>query len=306
MNKAEKEYLDYLQSVRRYSDYTVSSYQRDIDAFFEYLDENSILFDSVDHQVVRSFLALEYARGVSKRSTARRLSGLRGFYSFLVRKEYAPNNPFLLVHTPKEGRRLPRVLSLKEVESLLFANAKRKDELMLRDQAILELLFASGMRASELLGFKYRQIDYRQRMISIFGKGKKERLVPFSRAAEVAMKGYYDNLRPILLSRHKGSAPSDTFFLNDRGSRLSTRGLEYILKSVETKTGISLGLHPHIFRHSFATELLDNGADLRLIQVLLGHESLDTTQIYTHVSTALMKKEYAAHFPRTGKKNDDK
>jgi integrase/recombinase XerC len=173
---------------------------------------------------------------------------------------------------------------------------------MLRDQAIIELLYASGMRASEAISFSGRQIDYNNRMISINGKGNKERLVPFGKTAEIAMKRYAKEIRPVLLKKHKKGGSVESFFLSYRGEKLTVRGLEYILKDIEVKTGYFLGLHPHEFRHTFATHLLEGGADLRLIQELLGHESLNTTQIYTHVTQESMKMQYEAYFPRAKKK----
>ena len=199
------------------------------------------------------------------------------------------------------------MLYLQQVERLFSANAKREDPLWVRDQAILELLYSSGLRASELVGLGHRQIDFRVRSIRVKGKGNKTRLVPFSKSAEEAMKRYYGELRPLLLAKNKDALKSDKFFLNDHGRGLTVRGLEYILRAVEEKTGIYLGLHPHEFRHTFATHLLENGADLRLIQELLGHETIDTTQVYTHVSKEKMKAQYDSFFPsREGKLPGDK
>jgi integrase/recombinase XerC len=304
MNKPEQEFLDYLGKQKQYSPHTLDAYRRDIDRFFVYLGEEGTLFDQVDRLLIRDFLSKELARGVSKRSCARRLSSLRGFYAFCSENQYAKNNPFVLVHSPKTPVRYPLALSIEEIDVLFAANAKRTDWLAKRDQAILELLYASGMRASELISLTHRQIDYRSRMIRVFGKGKKERLVPFSKTAAGAMDDYYQHSRPLLLSKHKGGMPSDAFFLDAAGANLSVRGLEYILRQVQAKTGIYYGLHPHELRHTFATHLLENGADLRLIQELLGHESLNTTQIYTHVSPQAMKHQYEAYFPRAKKKKE--
>jgi site-specific recombinase XerD len=206
-----------------------------------------------------------------------------------------------MVHAPKKPIRYPKALTLEEVEALFSANARREDPLKVRDQAILELLYASGMRASELVNLTYRQIDYRSRMIRVFGKGRKERLVPFSETAKIAMDYYFRNQRDSLLAHRRNPIPVDAFFVSKIGRKLSVRGLEYILAEIQSKTGIYYGLHPHELRHTFATHLLEGGADLRLIQELLGHASLNTTQIYTHVSAKAMKEEYEEHFPRKGK-----
>jgi integrase/recombinase XerC len=305
MNKPEKDYLDHLKYVRLYSDRTVDSYRRDIDFFFAYIDSEGVLFDHVDKLLIRDYMSTELAKGKSKRTVKRRLSALRGFYAFCVDNGYCAHNPFATVHSPKQPVRYPKALTVDEINTLFLANAKRTDELMLRDQAIIELLFASGMRASELVSFPGRNIDYGNRMITIFGKGKKERLVPFGRSAEVAMRRYQSELRPVLAARHKKGGIADSFFLSAQGDKLTVRGLEYILTEIEKKTGCYYGLHPHELRHSFATNLLEGGADLRLIQELLGHESLNTTQIYTHVSQKAMKEQYEKYFPRARRKKED-
>jgi integrase/recombinase XerC len=306
MNKAESEYLDHLRYERLYSPLTVKSYQKDLDLFFAFLQKEGTPFDQVDKLLIRDFLSGELRRGVSARSSSRRLSSLRGFYSFCQKKEYVSSNPFKRIHSPKIPVRYPKALSLEEVNALFSANAARKDPLALRDQAILELLYASGMRASELIALTNKQIDYRSRMIRVFGKGKKERLVPFSETASLLMQHYWKELRPVLLLKSHSGGISNVFFLSANGKNLSERGLEYILEEVQAKTGYYYGLHPHELRHTFATHLLEGGADLRLIQELLGHESLNTTQIYTHVSPEAMRKEYNKYLPKREKKDGEK
>jgi integrase/recombinase XerC len=301
MNKAEQQYLDYLTFERGYSMKTIDSYRRDLDKFFVFLNANSVTFDEVRKPLLRTWLASELGNGISARSCQRRMSALRGFYAFCVKRRYVSLNPAAMVHAPKKPVRYPKALTLEEVEKLFGANAERTDPLKVRDQAILELLYASGMRASELVNLTYRQIDYRSRMIRVFGKGRKERLVPFSETAKVAMEYYFKNQRDSLLAKRKSPVPVDAFFVSNHGRKLTVRDLEYILNEVQRKTGIYYGLHPHELRHTFATHLLEGGADLRLIQELLGHASLNTTQIYTHVTTKAMKAEYEAYFPRQGK-----
>lgn len=301
MNRAEKEYLDYLQYQRLYSPLTVKAYTRDMDSFFAYLAQEGVDFATVSPLVIRNYLSVELAKGTSKRSLQRYVSALRGFYKYCKNRHYIAKNPFSIVHAPKRPIRYPKVLSDEQMDALLSANARRGDELVLRDQAILELLYASGMRASELVNLTSREVDYDARMIRVFGKEKKERLVPFGETARNAMQDYYKNLRPQLLLRHKGGDLVSAFFLTAHGNKMSDRDLEYVLNQVQKKTGLYYGLHPHMLRHSFATDLLEGGADLRLIQELLGHASLNTTQIYTHVSSKAMKKQYDEHFPRQHK-----
>lgn len=297
MNKPEAEYISYLK-IRRYSPKTIDAYTKDIDAFFDFLLQNGLLFDSLSKKDIRLYLSYELERGESKRSTQRRMSSLRGFYHFLEKNDYIEANPFVNASSPKAPLRFPDVLSEAEMELLLSSNRERTDFLSIRDQAILELLFDSGMRASELVSFTYRQIDWRSRMIRVLGKGSKERLVPFGNETLKTMERYWKETRPLLLEKAKKKKQNDAFFLNASGGNLTIRGLEFILREVEKKCDLKLSIHPHELRHTFATRLLDNGADLRLIQTLLGHESLDTTTIYTHVSRKKLKKEYEAFFPR--------
>lgn len=302
MNRAEREYLDYLSYQRRFSPLTVNSYQRDLDAFFSFVNSLSITFENVDHGVLRAYLVEEIGRGVSKRSCQRRLAAIRGFYRFCVEKGYSSNNPTLGFHNPKSVKKTLDVLSSEQIDILFAANDRREDELALRDSALLELMFSSGMRASEVTKLQKSDIDYGTRMIRVLGKGRKMRMVPFSRSASAKMKRYYDELRPKLAKRYHKGPVLLAFFLSKNGNPLSVRDLEFILDNIEKKMGVFFGTHPHTLRHTFATSLLEGGADLRLIQELLGHESLDTTQVYTHVSKKQMKKEYDDFFPRRDEK----
>lgn len=303
MNKIEAEYLDHL-IARNYSSHTVESYRRDLDFFFDYIGQEGVLMDKVDKMVIRDFESVQLRKGVGARSLQRRMSACRQFYNYLQQNGIIAINPFKQVRAPKKPVRYPDVLTNEQVTSLLNANAKRTDYFALRDQAILELMYASGMRASEVISFRQREVDFRSRMIRVFGKGDKERLVPISKTAVMVMQEYLKKQRPELVAKHRSIRRGDAFFLNERGENLTTRGLEYILRQVEAKTGSYFGLHPHVLRHTFATTLLDNGADLRLIQELLGHASLNTTQIYTHVSTKSMQEQYRQFFPRQEKKKD--
>lgn len=304
MNKQESEYLESLLIQKGYSKHTVSAYQKDIDLWHAFLSQEGIAFDDIDAKVIRNFITFEMMRlpsqGNPKRTMARRLSALRGYYDFLYARGYVSSNMFRAMKAPKQEKRLPKVLDVNDVLRLLEANAARTDELATRDQAILELLYASGVRASELVSIKGVDVDYRTMTIRVFGKGKKERIVPFSDMAATAMKRYQKELRPKLQSRNDADLKDMELFLNAQGKKLTVRGLEYILKTVEEKTGVYLGLHPHELRHSFATHLLENGADLRMIQEMLGHETIDTTQIYTHVSVKQLTDQYERHFPSRG------
>lgn len=295
------EFTNYLRVNLNYSPKTIESYERDIESFYLFIFSEGIDIDDVDGPIIRNYLSNQIQNGISKRTLCRRLSCLRHYYNFLLEKEYVHNNPFIFVHAPKKEIRYPRALYIEQVETLLARNKERGDHLMLRDQVILELLYASGVRASEFVNIKLQDIDFRSRSIRILGKGNKERIVPFSKSASLTMKDYRDNCRPLLLAKNKKTYNVDYFILNDQGKKLTSRGLEYILKNIEKLTGCNYDLHPHLFRHSFATHLLEGGADLRVIQELLGHESLNTTQVYTHVTEEALKAQFIASHPRAKK-----
>lgn len=300
MNKALSEFISYLKVELNYSDATTYNYQKDVEKFLTFIAREDIMMDEVNLLVIRNFLSDELANGVSKRSCKRRLSSLKHFYAFLVKKTYTKDNPFIYISSPKIDKRYPQILYPNQIEELLEENKKRTDEFALRDQAILETLYFTGVRASELINIKLNDVDLGRRYIDVIGKGDKERLVPFTPSCRQTLEQYLKESRPFLAK--KGSFTCDNFFLNEFGKSLTTRGLEYILKKVEERTGIFVGLHPHLLRHSFATHLLDNGASLIEIQQLLGHSSLNTTQVYTHVTEEGLKSTYKTFHPRANKK----
>lgn len=300
MNKPEQEFLDHLLNVRHYSSKTVDSYQEDIDLFCEYIFKEGTLMEDVDVISIRNFLTEELGRGVSKRSCKRRLSSLKHFYKYMVNVGYINDNPFVFVSAPKTETKYPHALYKEQIEDIFKRNLERTDNLKNRDQAILYLLYYSGVRAAELVGLDVQSISLKERVVRVLGKGNKERIIPFTTECQKVVKAYIDHERKDLLKKSKDLTPA--LFLNAKGKRLTTRGLEYILDSIEEKTGLFVGLHPHILRHSFATHLLENGADLRVIQELLGHESINATQVYTHVTEEAMKETYQNLFPRAKKK----
>ena len=299
MNKATIDFLKHLEIERNYSQRTITSYSKDIDKFFKFLAKEDILMDDVDIIVIRNFLTDELNSGVGKRSCKRRISSLRHFYKYLLSEKIVDDNPFLYVNTLKTEKKYPRALYKEQVKEILLENSKRGDELAIRDQAILSMLYYTGMRAFELVSLELQSVYLRERMVRIIGKGDKERIVPFSMECKKDLERYLNGLRNELVGR--ASRKTSYLFLNNRGEPLTTRGLEYILDSIEEKTGTFVGLHPHILRHSFATHLLENGADLRTIQELLGHASINATQVYTHVTEEAMQKEYLSSHPRARK-----
>ena len=301
MNKPEQEFLDHLLNARNYSAKTVDSYRRDIDIFCEYIFNEGTLMEDVDVLTIRNFLTKELARGVSKRSCKRRLSSLKHFYKYMVSVGYINDNPFILMDTPRTETRYPHALYKEQIEELFKKNGERTDELKNRDQAILYLLYYSGMRAAELVNLEIQSVSIKERVVRVLGKGNKERIIPFTLDCQKVVKYYMEKERPLLLAK-KPKNFETALFLNAKGEKLTTRGLEYILDAIQEKTGLFVGLHPHILRHSFATHLLENGADLRVIQELLGHENINATQVYTHVTEEAMKETYENIFPRAKKK----
>lgn len=295
------EFLAVLEYEYRFSKYTVISYETDIVSFYKFIFSQGVDISDVDNQIIRNYLSTELASGKSKKTMCRRLSALRHFYAYLNEKKYVQYNPFIFVNSPKKEIRYPSVLYLNQINNLLEENKNRTDELMVRDQCILELLYSSGVRASELVNIRLTDIALRQNNIRVIGKGNKERLVPFNKSTHTWIEKYTKELRPILIARNKENPVDNHLFLNAYGKPLTTRGLEFILKNVEKQTGLNYGLHPHLFRHTFATHLLEEGADLRVIQELLGHESLNTTQIYTHVTEEAMKNQFETFHPRAKK-----
>ncbi len=328
MNKPTRDFLSYLSNELNYSSKTVDSYKFDIEKFFNFLNEEGVLMDDVDQLVIRNFLTEELNAGVSKRSCKRRLCSLKHFYKFLVNHGMVKDNPFILVSSPKMEKKFPHALYRDQIQDIVEANSQRTDEMAVRDQAILSLLYYCGLRASELVSLTVQDVDIRNRIVRVMGKGSKERLVPFTEDCKQAVKRYIDEVRPELVEKYKSRQEykealarledieqnrilrikngANTLFFNEKGGILTTRGLEYILDKIEEKSGTFVGLHPHLLRHSFATHLLENGADLRVIQELLGHASLNATQVYTHVSAEAMKQAYIDSFPRAKKKNNDK
>lgn len=292
------EYASYLLYQKNYSKKTIDSYTRDINKFLEFMNNENYTLNSVDSTLIRNFLANETLDGISKRSNARRVIALRQFYEYLVKNNYVEFNPFIVISTPKVDKKLPEFMYLEEINNLFELNSQRKDFLMHRDQAIIELLFSSGLRVSELVNLTLQDLNLKERMMRIVGKGNKERIVPFSLKTQKTLSIYLENTRKELIANSGNNIGTNYVFLNNRGEKLTTRGVEYILQEIENKTGVTLSLHPHKFRHSFATHLLNQGLDLRTIQELMGHASLSSTQVYTHVSNQKMHDEYEKAFPR--------
>lgn len=297
-SKELSEFQDYLLNVRRYSSNTVISYSFDICDFTKFIRGLGKIFKDIKVDDVKSWILDLTERQIGKRSIKRKMSSLKSFYAWMYLQKKVDSDPFEYVHSPKATHALPDFFSEKEIDALLTANEKRTDKLKDRDQALLMLMFASGLRASEVVNLTFNQVDFDNRIMKVSGKGNKDRLVPFTNSAKESMLNYINGLRKDLLKED-----TEYIFLNSQGNKMTVRGLEYILDEIEAKTGLYGKIHPHMLRHSFATKMLNRGADLRTIQELLGHSSIETTSIYTHVAYENMKETYEKTFPRAKKED---
>lgn len=289
-------FVAYLQIEKNASPYTVKYYQDDLHHFFRFLKKEGIHKPAdVDTQVVRLYLTHLYDQQLSRKTVSRKISSLRSYYKYLEREDDALTNPFVHIHLPKQERPVPGFLYMEELEKLFDVNDVTQP-LGQRDQALLEILYGTGIRVSECQGLRISDIDFSVGTIFVKGKGRKERYVPFGRFAEIALETYLHEGRVQLLKKSKRN--TDAVFLNARGTPLSRRGIQLILEKMVEKAALTINLHPHKLRHTFATHMLNEGADLRTVQELLGHESLSSTQIYTHVTKDHLREVYMKTHPR--------
>jgi integrase/recombinase XerD len=286
-------YLDHLRVERRLAPLTVENYSRDLVALARFADGVGVGVDALSRQDLEAFVRHLMSSGLSPRSTARAVACVRGFYRFLVLDRRLEASPADDLHAPRAWPALPRFLSIDEVDRLLAAPAVGAP-LGLRDRAMIEVLYATGLRVSELVGLRAVDLNLDAGYLTCTGKGDKQRLVPIGDQAVAWVRRYVRDGRPALLKARS----SPRLFVNARGGPLSRVGFWKILKAHGTRAGLPRGLSPHVLRHSFATHLLDRGADLRAIQMMLGHADLSTTQIYTHVLDARMRTIYEKFHPR--------
>ncbi|TBV14015.1 site-specific tyrosine recombinase XerD [Stutzerimonas kirkiae] len=286
-------FLDMLWLEKGLSQNTREAYRRDIGQFNAWLVERGLVLEAAGREAILDHLAWRLDQSYEARSTARLLSGLRGFYRYLLREGVIVADPTLQVDLPRLGRPLPKSLSEADVDALLAA-PDVGELLGLRDRAMLEVLYASGLRVSELVDLRLEQVSLRQGVVRAFGKGSKERLVPLGEEALHWLERYLRQGREELL----GGRISDVLFPSRRGERMTRQAFWYRIKLHARGAGIAATLSPHTLRHAFATHLLNHGADLRTVQMLLGHSDLSTTQIYTHIARARLQELHARHHPR--------
>ena len=287
-------FLDELWAVDGLADLTLDAYRQDLTALAQWLQPHGVALADAGRTELLGFLGARMQAGARPRSVARCLSSLRRFYRFLVANGQRADDPSALIEAPRLGRPLPGGLSEAQVEALLAA-PDCGDPVGLRDRAMLELLYATGLRVSELVGLSQHQVNSRQGVVRVTGKGSRERLVPLGEVAADWLSRFLQTARPELMQGHP---PVDAVFVTRRGGGLTRQAFWYRIKHYALQAGIQVELSPHTLRHAFATHLLDHGADLRVVQMLLGHSSLSTTQIYTHVAKARLQALHAEHHPR--------
>lgn len=286
-------YINYIKVEKGLADNTIASYGHDLRKLRIHLEKRRILLKGISHEVILDFLESLYSDGLDSRSVARILVSVRDFLQFLVFENVLAENPCQKIESPKVWKSLPKVLSLEEVDLLLAQPSMEKD-LGIRDKAMLEVLYATGLRVSELVSLMLEHLSLDIGYLNCVGKGSKVRVVPLGRSALQSLEGYLKSARVHLL----GNKISSFVFVNRRGQKLTRQGFWKIIRSYGRKAGIRTELKPHLLRHSFATHLLQRGADLRSVQMMLGHADISTTQIYTHILKDRLKDIYRQHHPR--------
>lgn len=291
--RAFQNYLNYLQIERGLSSNTVAAYRRDIQQFFSYLDSSGQSFEEVDKQELASYIQKLY-ENVTARSVVRKIVSLRSFFRYLLLDGYLERDPAETLESPKTWQSLPNYLNEEEVDQLL-AQPDLDRPHGLRDRAMLEVLYATGLRATELVRARLDEVNFEAGFIRTMGKGSKERIVPLGDSAIKWLRRYLTQARPRFLVRR---SPSKFLFLTQQGRPMTRQYFWMMLRKYGRQVGIEKKLSPHVLRHSFATHLLDHGADLRAVQLMLGHADISTTQIYTHVTRERLKRIYDSFHPR--------
>ena len=296
--KLINEFINVLKNEKKYSENTIISYQSDLDLFKFFLIEKGVSkINSVDYQVIRSFLNYLYEKKYSNRAIARHISSLRSFFKYLKKLNIIDSNPMILISNPKIEKKLPKVIYYNELEEIM-KTPDLNTPLGVRDSLILELLYSTGVRVSELVNIKISDINFNKKEIRILGKGSKERIVLYGSKCSNILEHYIHDIRSNLYNEKYSS---EWLLLSKTGKQINQREIRFIIDDIVNKAGLKMHISPHVLRHTFATDLLNNGADLRSVQQLLGHESLSTTTIYTHISNERLRNVYLSSHPRAHK-----
>ena len=290
-------FKNYLKIERNLSENTITSYLADVNKLLDFLEKNHINYDikDINYEILSEFISQIIEEGLDEKSQSRIISGIRSFFKYLLIEDIISDDPTSLLEMPKTGRKLPTVLTVEEIEKIIMA-IDVSDVLGHRNRAIIEVLYGCGLRVSECAELKISNIFFNDEFIKVIGKGNKQRLVPLGSAAKREIDNYFKSFRNHIVPK-KGHA--DFLFLNRRGSKLSRVMIFNIVKDACQRAGIQKLISPHTFRHSFATHLLEGGADLRVVQEMLGHESITTTEIYTHIDREFLRSEILQYHPRS-------
>ncbi|GKW44883.1 tyrosine recombinase XerC [Planococcus sp. NCCP-2050] len=296
MNKEEmlKSFMTYIQLEKNYSEHTVHHYEKDLEDFFLFLEREGIPdIRDVEYLHARNYVTNLYEMTLSRTTISRKISSIRSFFKYGNREFGLSEAAFRSLYHPKKEERLPQFFYEEEMEAL-FRSVQGEDNLSMRNMAILELLYATGMRVSECVNIRMQDLDRHMQIVKVMGKGRKERYIPYGQFAYEALEHYIEEARPRLMKKkeHQG------LFVNNRGELLTDRGIRHILSECMKKASVNSTIYPHMIRHTFATHLLNNGADMRTVQELLGHSHLSSTQVYTHVTKEHLRKTYLNAHPR--------
>lgn len=299
MDKIIIKFIEYLEYEKGYSKKTLISYENDLQLFRQFLKEEKIKkLEEINYNTIRKYLSLLHEKKYTSTSISRKISTLRTFYKYLLKEKRIDKNPMTLISNPKKEKKLPNYLKYNELEKLLNSiDISKKEEI--RNKLIIELLYSTGIRVSELINIKMKDIDIKENQITILGKGNKERIVLFGKEAKKTLKLYISNFQ----EEFKGNI-KEHYLLTINNKQLTSNKVRLIVKEVLRKSCLNINISPHTIRHTFATHLLDNGADLKTVQELLGHENLKTTAIYTHISNEKLKQVYINAHPRSTRKSN--
>lgn len=298
MDKLIQKFIEYLEYEKGYSKKTIISYEKDLELFNKYLKENNIKeIKNIEYNVIRKYLSYLHDNKYESTSVSRKISALRSFFKYNIKEKVITNNPMTLISNPKKEKKLPKYLNYEEIEKLLNSIEMNKKE-GIQERLIIELLYSTGIRVSELVNIKIKDIKIKENQINILGKGNKERIVLFGEKAKEIIKIYLNAYKDEFI----GNISNQYLLINKKGKQLTTNKIELIVKDVLKKSALKLNISPHTLRHTFATHMLDSGADLKSVQELLGHENLKTTAIYTHISNERLKHIYINSHPRAIKK----